>query len=149
MDASRRKRLQTVASGHKWSQMIVNGRKRRKRMVRGSENKRWNDGGKSCSLIRPSCPVWPCKEVRLTDVRTGGDASNMNIHYDVTGLLTVVWRSHSGQIVRAAWICQGGGGGEGSELVAHIRDIQESAGSRQLDRWRWIRHDIMYVKIYV
>ena len=23
----------------------------------------------------------------------------MNIHYDVTGLLTVVWRSHSGQIV--------------------------------------------------
>ena len=40
-------------------------------------------------------------------------ASNMNIHYDVTGLLTVVWRS---------------------ELIAHIRDIQESAGSRQLDR---------------
>ena len=29
-------------------------------------------------------------------------ASNMNIHYDVTGLLTVVWRSHSGQIVWAA-----------------------------------------------
>ena len=29
-------------------------------------------------------------------------ASNMNIHYDVTGLLTVVRRSHSGQIVWAA-----------------------------------------------
>ena len=29
-------------------------------------------------------------------------ASNMNIHYDVTGLLTATWRSHSGQIVWAA-----------------------------------------------
>ena len=29
-------------------------------------------------------------------------ASNINIHYDVTGLLTAVWRSHSGQIVWAA-----------------------------------------------
>ena len=29
-------------------------------------------------------------------------ASNMNIHYDVTGLLTAAWRSHSGQIVWAA-----------------------------------------------
>ena len=44
-------------------------------------------------------------------------ASKMNIHYDVTGLLTAVWRSHSGQIVWAAWInCElareeeGGGG---------------------------------------
>ena len=26
----------------------------------------------------------------------------------------------------------------GSELIAHIRDIKEAAGSRQLDRWRWI-----------
>ena len=25
----------------------------------------------------------------------------------------------------------------GSEIIAHIRDIKESAGSRQLDRWRW------------
>ena len=37
-------------------------------------------------------------------------ASNMNIHYDVTGLLTAVWRSHSGQIVWAAWISRAGGG---------------------------------------
>ena len=29
-------------------------------------------------------------------------ASNMNIHYDVTCLLTAVWRSHSGQIVWVA-----------------------------------------------
>ena len=47
-------------------------------------------------------PVCPRQQVRLTVVRTGGGASNMNIHYDVTGLLTVVWRSHSGQIVWAA-----------------------------------------------
>ena len=64
-------------------------------------------------------------------VRKGGDASNMNIHYDVTGLLTVVWRSHSGQIIWPAGVEQGRGG---SELIAHIRDIKESAGSRQLDR---------------
>ena len=31
----------------------------------------------------------------------------MNIHYDVTGLLTVVWRSHSGQIVWPAAVGQG------------------------------------------
>ena len=49
-------------------------------------------------------PVWPWQQVHLTDVRTGGDAGSMNIHYDVTGLLTAVWRSHSGQIVWAAWI---------------------------------------------
>ena len=35
----------------------------------------------------------------------------------------------------------------GSELIAHIRDIKESAGSRQLDRWslpvadNWIDED--------
>ena len=44
----------------------------------------------------------------------------MNIHYAVTGLLTVVWRSHS-ELTREEG---------GSELIAHIRDIQESAGSR-------------------
>ena len=67
-------------------------------------------------------PVSPWQQVRLTAVRTGGGASNTNIHYDVTGLLTVVWRSHSDQIDRVAWIGQGG-----SELIAHIRDIQEIA----------------------
>ena len=55
----------------------------------------------------------------------------MNILCDVTGLLTVVWSSHSGQIVWAALIVQRGGG---SELIAHTRVIQESAGSRKLDR---------------
>ena len=28
----------------------------------------------------------------------------------------------------------------GSILIAHIRDIKESAGSRQLDRWRWVSY---------
>ena len=51
----------------------------------------------------------------------------MNIHYDVTGLLTVVWRSHSG-------LQELGREEGGSILIAHIRDIKESAGSRQLDR---------------
>ena len=46
----------------------------------------------------------------------------MNIHYDVTGLLTVLWGSHSGQIVWPAGVGQGRGGGV--ELIAHIRDIQ-------------------------
>ena len=56
----------------------------------------------------------------------------MNIHYDVTGLLTVVRRSHSGQIVWPAGVGQGRG-----VFYTHstyIRDIKESAGSRQLDR---------------
>ena len=87
-----------------------------------------------------SCPVRSDRQttsltlttgVCVRPVRKGGDASIMNIHYDVTGLLTVVWRSHSGQIV---WPAGAGLGRGGSELIAHIRDIKESAGSRQLDR---------------
>ena len=54
-----------------------------------------------CSCLVRVCPTLPY-QVRLTAVQTGGGASNMNIHYDITGLLTVVWRSHSGQIVWAA-----------------------------------------------
>ena len=78
-------------------------------------------------------PVWPWQQVCVRLVRNGGGASIMNIHYDVTGWLTVVWRSHSGQIVWPAGVGQGRGG---SKHIAHIRDIKESAGSRQLDRWR-------------
>ena len=70
-----------------------------------------------------------------------------------------VWRRYEKEGVRATWIfimtspvyrlrCGGhtqvrlsglqelGREEGGSELIAHIRDIQESAGSRQLDRWR-------------
>ena len=67
-------------------------------------------------------------------------ASNMNIHYDVTGLLTAAWRSHSGQIVWAAWInCQlareeEGGGGFWTHST--YTGYPGSAGGRQLDRWR-------------
>ena len=50
------------------------------------------------------------KQVCLRPVRKGGGGSIMNIHYDVTGLLTVVWRSHSGQIVWPAGVGQGRGG---------------------------------------
>ena len=46
----------------------------------------------------------------MRPVRNEGGASIMNIHYDVTGLLTVVWRSHSGQIVWPAGVGQGRGG---------------------------------------
>ena len=55
-------------------------------------------------------PVWPWQQVCVRPVWNGGDASIMNIHYDVTGLLTVVWRSHSGQIVWPAGVGQGRGG---------------------------------------
>ena len=55
-------------------------------------------------------PVWPWQQVCLRPVRNGGGESNMNIHYVVTGLLTVVWRSHSGQIVWPAGVGQGRGG---------------------------------------
>ena len=49
----------------------------------------------------------PCQQVSVRPVRKGGGASIMNIHHDVTGLLTVVWRSHSGQIVWPAEVGQG------------------------------------------
>ena len=74
-------------------------------------------------------------------------ASNMNIHYDVTGLLTAAWRSHSGQIVWAAWInCElareeEGGGGFWTHST--YTGYPGSAGGRQLDRWRWATVDCL------
>ena len=55
----------------------------------------------------------------------------MNIHYDVTGLLTVVWGVTQVRLFGLPELAREEGG---SELIAHIRDIQESVGSRQLDR---------------
>ena len=60
----------------------------------------------------------------------------MNIHYDVNGLLTVVCK------VTLRSSCLGclelareeGGGGGRRVLLAHMRHIKESAGSRQIDR---------------
>ena len=53
----------------------------------------------------------------------------MNIHYDVTGLLTVVCHTQ----VRFFGLPELAKEEGGSELIAHIHDIQESAVSRQLD----------------
>ena len=80
----------------------------------------WKNGKKGESKIlchiNPPCPIRTDHRTTYSPTLTTGvweactkrrGASNMNIHYDVTGLLTVVWRSHSGQIVWSAW---GGGG---------------------------------------
>ena len=53
--------------------------------------------------------VWPWHQVCLTKCKNGRGANNINIHYDVTGLLTVVWRSLARE--------EGG-----SVLIEHMRD---------------------------
>ena len=63
-----------------------------------------------CSTCDSSCRIRPDPQTTSLTLTTGVSeagmkmrgASNMNIYYDVTGLLTAVWRSHSGQIVWAA-----------------------------------------------
>ena len=64
----------------------------------------------------------------------------MKIHYDVTGLLSAVWKVtlRSTCLSYLSWPGRGGGGSR--ILIAHMRDIQESAGSRKLDRWRCVRY---------
>ena len=59
-------------------------------------------------------------------------ASNMNIHHDVTGLLSAVWKVtlRSACLGRLSWPARRGG----CIFIAHMRDIKESASSRQLDR---------------
>ena len=60
--------------------------------------------------VPPSCRIRSDRQTTSLTLTTGvceagtkmRGASNMNIHYDVTGLLTAVWRSHSGRIVWAA-----------------------------------------------
>ena len=102
--------------------------------------------------IRPPCRIRSDRQTTSLTLTTGvwetgtkmRGASNMNIHYDVTGLLTAAWRSHSGQIVWAAWInCQlareeEGGGGFWTHST--YTGYPGFAGGRQLDRWRCIRH---------
>ena len=61
--------------------------------------------------------------------RTG--ASNMNIHYDVTGLLMQCGGHPQVRLFGLHELAREDGG---SELKAHRRDIQKSTGSRQLDR---------------
>ena len=62
------------------------------------------------SQVRPSDYQSDFDNMCVRPVRNGGGASIMNIHYDVILLLTVVWRSHSGQIVWPAGVGQGRGG---------------------------------------
>ena len=62
------------------------------------------------SPTRPPCRIRSDRQTISLTLTTGvceagtkmRGASNMNIHYDVTGLLTAAWRSHSGHIVWAA-----------------------------------------------
>ena len=83
--------------------------------------------------IRPL--VWPWQQACLTNVRTGGVRTTwifiMTVYWQQCGSHTQVRLSGLPELAREE------GGGRGSVLIAHMRDIQESAGSRQLDRWRW------------
>ena len=68
--------------------------------------------------VLPPCPFRSDRQTTSLTLTTGvceagtkmRGASIMHIQYDVTGLLTVVWRSHSGQIVWPAGVGQGRGG---------------------------------------
>ena len=85
----------------------------------------------------PSCPIRSDSQTTCLTLTTGvwescmkrRGANNMNIHYDVTSLLSAVCkvtlRSSCLKLAREEG---------GRILIAHMRDIQEFAGSRQLDR---------------
>ena len=55
----------------------------------------------------------------------------MNIHYGVTGLLSTVWKVTQVSLSGSSELAREEGG---RILIAHMRDMKESAGSRQLDR---------------
>ena len=99
----------------------------------------WRRTHLAVSGLTVRLPVWPWQQVCEAGTKMRG-ASNMNIHYDVTGLLTAVWRSHSGQIVWAAWIncelAREDEGGGGFWTHSTYTGYPVSAGSKQLDRWR-------------
>ena len=59
-------------------------------------------------------------------------ASNINLHYDVTGLLTAVRKATRRSTCLGCLSWPGRRGGR--VLIAHMRDIKESAASRHLDR---------------
>ena len=111
-------------------------------------------------LLTPPCRIRYDRQTTSLTLTTGvceagtkiRGASNMNIHYDVTGLLTAAWRSQSGRIVWAAWInCElareeEGGGGFWTHST--YTGYPGSAGGRQLDRWRWLTPDFKYAWVY-
>ena len=95
-------------------------------------------------IIKPnyaSCRIWSDSQTTGLTLPTGvresctkrRGASNMNIHYDVTGLLSAVWKVtlRSTCQHRFPVLAEGGGG---RILIVHMRDIKDSADSRQLDR---------------
>ena len=106
-------------------------------------------------LISPPCRIRSDRQTTSLTLTTGvckagtkmRGASNMNIHYDVIGLLTAAWRSDSGQIVWAAWInCELAKEEEGGGVFwTHSTDTgyPGSAGGRQLDRWRCNQSDLL------
>ena len=59
--------------------------------------------------------------------------------FTMTSLVYWLWYGGHTQ-VRLSGLQELGREEGGSELIAHIRDIKESAGSRQLDRWRWVEY---------
>ena len=82
-----------------------------------------------------SCHIWSDSQTTGLTLTTGvrwistkrRGVSNMNIHYENTGLPSAVWKV----TLRSTWGEEGG-----CILIAHMRDIKESAGTRQLEKWR-------------
>ena len=62
---------------------------------------------------------------------------NMNINYDITGLLTAVWkgtlRSPWLSCLMLIWLVREKGG---RGCISYMRELKESASSIQLDSWR-------------
>ena len=108
-------------------ELITLSRKTRERMFNNKTSWAWWDEWDVTALqtqdskfepwwssVSTSCQIRSDHQTLTTGVpyrcTNGRGANNINIHYDVTGLLSAMWRSHSGQIVWAVWVGQGGGG---------------------------------------
>ena len=108
-----------------------------------SNNKEWFTVSKSFCRSIISCQIRSDSQTTGLSM-TAGElwgytkrrcAIIMNIHYDVTSLRTAVWKVTlmSTCLGCLSWQGRRWGGG-GRILIAHIRDIQKSVCSRQLDR---------------
>ena len=91
---------------------------------------------KSCHTGRPQ--VWPWQHVDTGAVdRERGDY-NMTINYEVTGLLTAVWKVTLGSLHRVVWCWSDWLGKEGRRCITCMSGLKQSACNRQLDSWRWL-----------